>query len=61
MRVIGMPYFSGKYCLLISWDRAKIVIYDLEKHVRFTVTQDWDRSPSELAVSFVFCKFSLFS
>jgi dipeptidyl aminopeptidase/acylaminoacyl peptidase len=32
-------------------DRAKIVIYDLEKHVRFTVTQDWDRSPSELAFS----------
>lgn len=27
------------------------MIYDLEKHVRFTVTQDWDRSPSEMAVS----------
>jgi len=31
--------------------RAKIVIYDLEKDVRFTLTQDWDRSPSELAFS----------
>jgi hypothetical protein len=29
--------------------------------VRFTVTQDWDRSPSELAVSYFFCEFSLFS
>ncbi|PPQ63625.1 hypothetical protein CVT24_004378 [Panaeolus cyanescens] len=32
-------------------DRHKIVIYDLEKDVRFTVTQDWDRSPSALAFS----------
>jgi len=32
-------------------DRAKIVIYDLEKDVRFTITQDWDRSPDALSVS----------
>jgi len=32
-------------------DRAKIVIYDLEKDVRFTVTQSWDRSPDALAFS----------
>ncbi|KIM43099.1 hypothetical protein M413DRAFT_443914 [Hebeloma cylindrosporum] len=32
-------------------DRAKIVIYDLEKQVRFTVTQSWDRSPDALAFS----------
>ncbi|KAF7422399.1 hypothetical protein PC9H_010555 [Pleurotus ostreatus] len=32
-------------------DRAKIVIYDLNKGVRFTVTQDWDRSPDKLAFS----------
>ncbi|PPQ84495.1 hypothetical protein CVT26_003741 [Gymnopilus dilepis] len=32
-------------------DRAKIVIYDLEKNVRFTITQHWDRSPSALAFS----------
>lgn len=32
-------------------DRAKIVIYDLEKDVRFTVTQSWDRSPSEIIFS----------
>ncbi|KAH0586242.1 Dipeptidyl-peptidase 5 [Termitomyces sp. J132] len=32
-------------------DRAKIVIYDLEKNVRFTLTQDWDRSPDRLAFS----------
>lgn len=31
--------------------RAKIVIYDLKKDVRFTLTQKWDRSPEELAVS----------
>ncbi|KAJ8080473.1 Dipeptidyl-peptidase 5 [Marasmius tenuissimus] len=30
-------------------DRAKIVIYDLTKNVRFTLTQQWDRSPAELA------------
>ncbi|KAG7088324.1 hypothetical protein E1B28_012333 [Marasmius oreades] len=32
-------------------DRATIVIYDLEKNVRFTLTQNWDRSPGELAFS----------
>ncbi|KAH8113489.1 alpha/beta-hydrolase [Phellopilus nigrolimitatus] len=30
-------------------DRAKIVVYDLAKGVRYTLTQDWDRSPAELA------------
>lgn len=32
-------------------DRGKIVIYDLEKDVRYTLTQKWDRSGGELAVS----------
>ncbi|KAF9013539.1 alpha/beta-hydrolase [Cyathus striatus] len=32
-------------------DRAKIVIYDLQRHVRFTLTQNWDRSPDALAFS----------
>ncbi|KAG6842004.1 hypothetical protein C0991_004495 [Blastosporella zonata] len=32
-------------------DRAKIVIYDLEKEVRYTLTQGWDRSPDSLAFS----------
>ncbi|KAH9049976.1 alpha/beta-hydrolase [Lactarius hengduanensis] len=32
-------------------DRAKIVIYDLKKDVRFTLTQPWDRSAEELAFS----------
>jgi len=32
-------------------DRAKIVIYDLEKDVRYTLTQKWDRSPDALAFS----------
>ncbi|KAL0961326.1 hypothetical protein HGRIS_006284 [Hohenbuehelia grisea] len=32
-------------------DRSKIVIYDLKRDVRFTVTQDWDRSPDRLAFS----------
>ncbi|KAG9315813.1 Alpha/Beta hydrolase protein [Chiua virens] len=32
-------------------DRAKVVIRDLEKDVSFTITQDWDRSPSALAFS----------
>ncbi|KIY71185.1 alpha/beta-hydrolase [Cylindrobasidium torrendii FP15055 ss-10] len=30
-------------------DRAKIVIYDLEKDIRYTLTQAWDRSPDTLA------------
>lgn len=30
---------------------AKIVIYDLQAHVRFTVTQPWDRSADALSVS----------
>ncbi|KAH0832030.1 Alpha/Beta hydrolase protein [Lanmaoa asiatica] len=30
-------------------DRAKAVIHDLAKGVSFTITQDWDRSPSALA------------
>lgn len=32
-------------------DRAKIVIYDLEKDVRFTLTQEWDRSPDTIIFS----------
>ncbi|KIJ17964.1 Merops: S09.UPW [Paxillus involutus ATCC 200175] len=32
-------------------DRAKVVIHDLYKGVSFTITQDWDRSPSSLAFS----------
>ncbi|PFH53996.1 hypothetical protein AMATHDRAFT_53711 [Amanita thiersii Skay4041] len=32
-------------------DRAKIVIYDLQKNVRFRLTQKWDRSPDSLAFS----------
>ena len=35
---------------LIAPCRSKIVIYDLLKDVRFTLTQDWDRSPDTLAV-----------
>ncbi|KAG8968683.1 hypothetical protein FRC03_006430 [Tulasnella sp. 419] len=32
-------------------DRARVVIYDLIKEVRFTLTENWDRSASELAFS----------
>ncbi|KAI0304472.1 alpha/beta-hydrolase [Multifurca ochricompacta] len=32
-------------------DRAKVVIYDLKKDIRFTLTQSWDRSAEELAFS----------
>ena len=34
-------------------DRAKIVIYDLAKNVRYTLTQNWDRSADGLSVSVV--------
>ena len=30
--------------------RGKVIIYDLEKDVRYTLTQKWDRSPDELSV-----------
>ncbi|KAI9510583.1 alpha/beta-hydrolase [Russula earlei] len=32
-------------------DRAKVVIYDLNKDVRYTLTQSWDRSAEEIAFS----------
>ncbi|KAI0041991.1 alpha/beta-hydrolase [Auriscalpium vulgare] len=32
-------------------DRAKVVIYDLVKDVRYTLTQPWDRSPDSVAFS----------
>ncbi|VDC00629.1 unnamed protein product [Peniophora sp. CBMAI 1063] len=30
-------------------DRSRVVIYDLEKDVRYTLTQPWDRSPNGLS------------
>jgi hypothetical protein len=30
--------------------RGKVVIYDLKKDIRYTLTQPWDRSVDELAV-----------
>ena len=47
---------EGLYALEVTvliQNRAKIVIYDLEKDVRFTITQNWDRSPDSLAVSII--------
>lgn len=35
--------------------RGKIVIYDLKKDVRYTLTQKWDRSAAELAVGLCIC------
>ncbi|KAG2139739.1 alpha beta-hydrolase [Suillus clintonianus] len=32
-------------------DRAKVVIYDLNKDVQFTITEDWDRSPGSIIFS----------
>ncbi|KZT73924.1 alpha/beta-hydrolase [Daedalea quercina L-15889] len=32
-------------------DRAQVVIYDLTKHVKYTLTRHWDRSPDALAFS----------
>lgn len=32
-------------------DRAKVVIYDFTKDVRYTLTQHWDRSPSAITFS----------
>ncbi|OBZ71378.1 Dipeptidyl-peptidase 5 [Grifola frondosa] len=35
----------------VESDRAKIVIYDLAKDIRYTLTQQWDRSPEAVAFS----------
>ena len=43
--------------MLSSSYRGKIVIYDLTKDVRYTLTQKWDRSTVELAVSGVYRRF----
>jgi len=32
-------------------DRAKIVVYDIEKDIKFTLTQNWDRSAQQLTFS----------
>lgn len=42
---------EDKITLNDNCTRAKIVIYDLTKDVRYTLTQKWDRSPDALAVS----------
>lgn len=34
--------------------RAKIIIYDLVKDVRFTVTPEWDRSAGQLTVRLIY-------
>ena len=36
---------------ILTGCRGKVVIYDLKKDVRYTLTQKWDRSAGELAVS----------
>ena len=41
---------SGMGRLTIRVCSARVVIYDLEKNVRYTLTQPWDRSPDGLAV-----------
>ncbi|KDR80120.1 hypothetical protein GALMADRAFT_1180100 [Galerina marginata CBS 339.88] len=56
----GSPVFNTKGTK-VAWleqdergyqaDRTKLVIYDLEKQVRFRLTQHWDRSPEEIAFS----------
>ncbi|TFL02507.1 alpha/beta-hydrolase [Pterulicium gracile] len=54
------PIFSSKQDK-VAWleldrdgyesDRAKVVIYDLEKDVKYTLTQKWDRSPDGMTFS----------
>lgn len=51
MNLIGMRTTCSLVVRLIAhMNRAKVVIYDLEKNVRFTLTQDWDRSPDTITV-----------
>lgn len=42
------PADSDSSCM----HRAKVVIYDLKKDIRYTLTQRWDRSVEELAVRY---------
>ena len=39
------------YMLSDTLYRAQIVIYDLTKHVKYTLTRHWDRSPDSLVVN----------
>jgi len=58
MNLIGADIISSinhKVLMMTFLSSAKIVIYDLEKQVRFTVTQSWDRSPDALAVITLRC------
>lgn len=51
MNPIGMRSTCSLVIRLIAhMNRAKVVVYDLEKNVRFTLTQDWDRSPDTITV-----------
>jgi hypothetical protein len=53
-RVIGglCDLFIYRFDLIsMHVSSAKVVIYDLKKDVRFTITEDWDRSPDSIIVS----------
>lgn len=56
MNPIGIRTTCSLVIRLIAYmNRAKVVIYDLEKNVRFTLTQDWDRSPDTITVCLLMC------
>jgi hypothetical protein len=44
------PYIYFARCQLHVYS-AKVVVYDLKENVRFTITEDWDRSPDSIIVS----------
>lgn len=50
MRLIGSvsPSLDGNGHSSRVFHRAKVILYDLAKNVRFTITEQWDRSPSDI-------------
>lgn len=53
----GMPAFMHARCMRSTSNRAKLVLYDLKKEVRFTITQGWDRSVGSIAVCMRICVY----
>jgi hypothetical protein len=49
---VRTPSTVRRKATYFSFRRAKIVVYDLVKDVRYTLTPKWDRSPDGLAVQY---------
>lgn len=53
MKLTGWMHEPSGCCILLILlpRRNQIIIYDLKKDVRFSLTPTWDRSPGSIVVS----------